>query len=177
MPTWVLTLGELDERLLRALVLRRPGVAAPAMRIVTRLGAPAAAVTLVLLLCLVPLPGSPFVALEAALTLASSHLLVQAIKRLANRPRPRLPVGSRSLIEAPDRFSFPSGHAAAALSLVLPLAPEVSVTLAVPLLGLGLLVGISRCYLGLHYPGDVVVGWLLALICSIPVQAATPTVV
>lgn len=177
MPAWLLTLGDVDERLLRALVLRRRKLAVPAVRAVTRLGEPATAVALALLFCVVPLPGSPLVALEAVLTLASSHLLVQVLKRVTGRPRPRLPPGSRSLIEPPDRFSFPSGHAAAALSLVLPLAPELSLTVAVPLVALGLLVGVSRCYLGVHYPGDVVVGWLLALICAVPIQAAMPVVV
>lgn len=33
---------------------------------------------------------------------------------------------------------------------------------SVPLLGL--VVGFSRCYLGVHSPGDVIVAWLLARI-------------
>lgn len=174
MPPWLLTLGEVDERLLRVLVLRRRTLAIRAMRAVTRLGDPLSAVVLALLLLVAPSPGSPLVPLEAALTLATSHLLVQVIKRLANRPRPRLPLGTRSLTDAPDRFSFPSGHAAAALSLALPLVPTLSLALALPLLGLALLVGVSRCYLGVHYPGDVLVGWVLAGICAVGGHALLP---
>ena len=100
--------------------------------------------------------------LIAAFNLAVSHALVQLLKRTVGRPRPSLPPGA-CLIEAPDRFSFPSGHAAAALSLVLPLAAIAPASLSAATLGLGVLVGLSRCYLGVHYPGDVIVGWALAL--------------
>jgi undecaprenyl-diphosphatase len=67
-----------------------------------------------------------------------------------------------SLIHPPDRFSFPSGHAAAGLSLALPLALALPVVLGITVLSLGLAVGLTRCYLGVHYPGDVLAGWSLA---------------
>jgi undecaprenyl-diphosphatase len=97
----------------------------------------------------------------ALVAVASSHLLVQLLKRTISRPRPRLPIGVAALIQPPDRFSFPSGHAAAALSLALAIAPAAGV-LGVAILAVGFAVGISRCYLGVHYPGDVLAGWLVA---------------
>jgi len=100
----------------------------------------------------------------AAFALGTSFLAAQVLKRSISRPRPVLPVGMRSLIEAPDRFSFPSGHAAAALSVALGLGLALPGIAAVGLVALGLLIGITRCYLGVHYPGDVMVGWCLALI-------------
>jgi membrane-associated phospholipid phosphatase len=56
--------------------------------------------------------------------------------------------------------SVPSGQASAlsiapGLALALPAAlPEVP--------GLGLIAGVRRCQLGVHHPGDVLAGWLLA---------------
>jgi undecaprenyl-diphosphatase len=40
--------------------------------------------------------------------------------------------------------------------------------LAIPLLILALLVGFSRVMLGVHYPGDVVVGQAIALLTAYP---------
>jgi undecaprenyl-diphosphatase len=66
------------------------------------------------------------------------------------------------LVTVPDRFSFPSGHATAAMSMALPLFLAVPGLGGVVFLVTGILVGLSRCYLGVHYPGDVAAGWALA---------------
>ena len=84
------------------------------------------------------------------------------MKRTIDRPRPRLPVGTALLLEPPDRFSFPSGHAAASLSVGLPIAGALPPEVGGMVIAVALLVGLSRCYLGVHYPGDVLMGWLLA---------------
>ena len=85
-------------------------------------------------------------------------------KLLFGRARPDLWV---SLAPESD-YSFPSGHAMGSMATVAAL-----VTLAWPtrwrwpvLAGGGLfvaLVGLSRLYLGVHYPSDVLTGWLAAL--------------
>jgi undecaprenyl-diphosphatase len=98
------------------------------------------------------------VSAQAALALTLSHLVVQAIKRSVNRERP----ATTPLIPCPDRFSFPSGHATAALAVAL------SYGLAFPgwapfLVAAALVVGWSRVVLGVHYPGDVVMGQGIAL--------------
>lgn len=102
-------------------------------------------------------------ALQAFTLIVVSHLFVQAFKRTLRRERPRLERGIRYLTRIPDRFSLPSGHAAAALSFVLPFASAASTLVGAVLLFFGVLVGLSRPYLGVHYPGDVVAGWAIAI--------------
>lgn len=167
----ILTLGHVDEKLLHALVLRRRRFADVLMRAVTRLGDAPVIIAPTLALALGAFPALRGAGVVAAFALAASHLAVQLLKRSVVRPRPRLPVGMGFLIDPQDRFSFPSGHAAAGLSLALPLAVALSGPLAGAVLTLGLLVGVSRCYLGVHYPGDVVMGWTLA---ALAVLAAGP---
>lgn len=97
----------------------------------------------------------------ALATLVLSHLLVQMVKRTVVRPRPSHGASISSLIAAPDRFAFPSGHSAAAMSVAIAYAVAYP-TLAAPILLLAALAGMSRVFLGVHYPGDVLVGQLLA---------------
>ena len=56
-----------------------------------------------------------------------------------------------------DEFSFPSGHTSAAF-LVAMIITHFSPALAVPMFAFAFLVGMSRIYLGVHYPSDILAG-------------------
>ena len=107
---------------------------------------------------------------DALVALVASHLVVQAIKRSVGRPRPSRTADFRTLVTEPDRFSFPSGHSAAAMSVAVAYALWFP-ALAAPLMMFAALVGLSRVALGVHYPGDVFVGQLIAAVTAFLVAA------
>ena len=98
---------------------------------------------------------------RAGLALALSHLVIQIVKRSVGRERPSERLASCAAIANPDRFSFPSGHACSSLAVALAYALAFPALLPF-LVAVGLVVGWSRVVLGVHYPGDVVVGQLIA---------------
>jgi undecaprenyl-diphosphatase len=109
-------------------------------------------------------------AVQAAWSLAISHLIVQVIKRNVVRTRPHLAAQVTAHIGIPDRFSFPSGHSAAVMSVAFIHAMTFR-SLAVPMMALAALVGFSRVKLGVHYPGDVLVGQIIAIATGFAVRA------
>jgi undecaprenyl-diphosphatase len=87
--------------------------------------------------------------------------LSQALKRRLNRARPTSAIaGFEALSDNPDAFSFPSGHTTAAFAVAVAFQGEAFA--AGPLaLALAVGIGLSRVYLGAHYPLDVAAGALL----------------
>ncbi|MFI5280548.1 MAG: phosphatase PAP2 family protein [Gemmatimonadales bacterium] len=127
------------------------------MRRLTHLGG--ARVTLGIGLALTALGGAERrVGLAALAGNAFSHLLVQVLKRTVRRPRPCGPEGELlALIDLPDPFSFPSGHAAAAFAVAVP-AAVLHPLLAPVTLTLAAMVAWSRVALRVHWPGDALAG-------------------
>ncbi|WP_251551516.1 phosphatase PAP2 family protein [Neobacillus muris] len=100
-------------------------------------------------------------AIAGALALSASHIPVQIAKVLFPRKRPYLTLDSTKFPENPLKdHSFPSGHTTAIFAILTPYILSVP-QIAFLLILLGLSVGLSRIYLGLHYPSDVLVGAFL----------------
>lgn len=105
-----------------------------------------------------------------AIVIVINQFFVQVIKRIVNRPRPYTVIKQASCVKPPKcKYSFPSGHTNAAFSIAFVLS-HVFPVLSVLYFTLAGLVGISRIYLGYHYPSDVLVGFAASYIAFIPVS-------
>lgn len=166
--------GGLDKKLL--LMLRNPAdLADPIgpqwleemMRDFTALGGVG---VLVLLVCcvagFVALTGRRRTALLVIAAIGSGLLLSSLLKYGFSRPRPDLvPHGARVYTS-----SFPSGHSTMSAIVYLTLGALLARTqrsgvVKVFVMGVAamvtLLVGVSRVYLGVHWPTDVLAGWVI----------------
>jgi undecaprenyl-diphosphatase len=92
-------------------------------------------------------------------------LLGQGMKKVFLRPRPytTAPERVRLLIDPPPATSWPSSHPMVLFAFLTAATHELDVPVAgrAVLTGLAGAVGISRTYVGVHYPSDVVGGLLL----------------
>jgi len=104
---------------------------------------------------------APRLGLRAALAMLVAQFLVMVMKDFFGQPRP-FQVDPRIISEGEWGLSFPSGHAQGAMVYYGLIAAVVAQRWVTALLGVIIfLVGFSRAYLGVHYPHDVVAGWLI----------------
>jgi undecaprenyl-diphosphatase len=109
------------------------------------------------------------------LALGLAGLVTDAIaKPLVGRVRPFVDhVEYREIGVRPDTPSFPSGHAATAAAGALALS-RIWPAVAIPAWTLAAIIAISRVALGVHFPSDILVGFILGGLLARFVCARAP---
>jgi len=103
------------------------------------------------------------IGVRALLILIYTDFIAYSFKQLLHQPRPYW-IGDVKALSAEPSYGIPSSHASNTLSVGGYLAIQVKkkwfwIFVAV----IVLLIGISRLYLGVHFPQDVLFGWLIGL--------------
>ena len=110
-------------------------------------------------------------------TVIGANLVDEAMKLFFHRPRPE-PWFDYPL---PFTYSFPSGHAFVSFCFCLCLAeilirdkwpPAGKLAMWSAALGCTLTIGLSRVYLGVHYPTDVLAGYAAGIVWTTLIRAA-----
>ncbi|WP_067563555.1 phosphatase PAP2 family protein [Nocardia acidivorans] len=159
-----------DASLLRWFIDHRSGAATAFAKVISELGGTATMTVLGVAACSALAWRRQWeTAVFVGFTALGSGALVFFGKLLIGRPRP--PLIDRMVVET--NYSYPSGHALGSAVVVgvvvaavlLPLLRGVWRMLLVAVTVLFLLgVGVSRLYLGVHWPTDIVAGWIFGVL-------------
>lgn len=90
-----------------------------------------------------------------------------ALKNIIHRIRPYDFIGSLNILVNPEHdFSFPSGHASSSFAAAWAIWRGGSKRFGALALILATLIALSRLYVGVHYPTDVLAGAMVGILCG-----------
>ena len=166
------TLVSTFDRNAATLVQKLPASLEPLMSLATAVGEPVVLFTSGAAVALIGLVRKDYKLLQIELLAVAAFCTNVTLKHAVHRARPdTMFVESMKL----QSYSFPSGHAFGSTVFYGLLAYLANSRLAAPwsyvvaglLAVLIVLIGLSRIYLGAHFPSDVVVGWALGLLALV----------
>ncbi len=101
------------------------------------------------------------VSMVMALGFIIAIILGELSKLLIAQPRPN--ISFHLISESPNDYSYPSGHALIVATGAIIALLTLPYIISIPLLLESISVSYSRIYLGVHWPIDIVGGWVLGL--------------
>lgn len=142
-------------------------------RVITTLGN-GGAIWILLTLVMLTMPKTRKIGCMMALSLIGILLINNMmIKNLVARTRPYEVIGGLTyLVPKPREFSFPSGHAGSSFAAAWVMFRRLPRRYGVPALVLATLIALSRLYVGVHYPSDVLFGVIVGIAVSLAAEAA-----
>jgi len=142
----------------------RSGVLTPVLTVITHMGDKGIfwiLLTLALLIVRKTRPVGVICAASMVIGLIVTNLI---IKNWVARIRPyELIQGLECIVKKADDFSFPSGHTTNSLACAWVLFRRAPKKWGVPALVLAILISLSRLYVGIHYPTDVIGGAVIGI--------------
>lgn len=166
-------LSNLDGNILLFLqeYVRNP-VLTPILKVITTLGN-GGAIWIALTVLLLIIPRTRKVGCMAALALIGTLLINNMLlKNLVARTRPYEVIeGLTYIVRAPVDYSFPSGHAGCSFAVACIMFRRLPGRYGVPALVLAILISLSRLYVGVHYPSDVLFGVISGVVISYMAEA------
>lgn len=138
--------------------IRNP-ILTPFFKVITTLGN-GGAIWILLTLIMLILPKTRKVGCMMTVALIGTLLINNILlKNLIARTRPyEMIEGLTYLVSKPIDYSFPSGHAGSSFVTACVMFRRLPKRYGVPALILAILIALSRLYVGVHYPSDVLVG-------------------
>lgn len=170
-------LAAVDQAIIQA-IIALPNNLTPATLFFTEVGSVPVAIAVAVVFALAELVRRNYIRtlamLMSILALPAFYLVKESVQRAR-------PVGDYIISAGLHGYSFPSGHAtasAAVFGMIAVLAYSGyrrPWRYIIPIISLSLIlvIGISRVYLGAHYPTDVLGGWLLGLVFVSLLRAGT----
>ena len=172
-------LSSLDDNILLFFqeVIRNP-VLTPILKVITTLGN-GGAIWIVLAVLLLIIPKTRKVGFMAVLSLIGTLVINNMLlKNLVNRTRPYEVIeGLTYLVRTPTDSSFPSGHSACAFSVACIMFRRLPKKYGVPALVLAIVIALSRLYVGVHYPSDVLFGTISGIAISYAAEAVAEWII
>lgn len=114
------------------------------------------------------------VGIAMLLALIINHVATNMIlKDIFQRPRPFVTFSEIiPLIDKPGSFSFPSGHTSTSFAAAFAvLFMEKKRRYAIPAMIIAAMIGFSRMYVGVHYPGDILGGIVIGILSAFVASA------
>lgn len=94
------------------------------------------------------------------------------LKNLVARIRPYEVLENLTiLIPKPGEYSFPSGHSGSSFAVACVMFRQLPKRYGIPALILAALIGLSRLYVGVHYPSDVLFGAIDGIAIGLAAEA------
>ena len=145
----------------------RNDVLTPVLRLVTSLGN-AGIIWIVLTIILLLYHPTRKLGVLCLLALVGEFIVCNVlIKNIVKRARPYTKIeGLNPLVKKPTDYSFPSGHSSSSFAVGFTIFRKADKRWGIPALILATLISLSRLYVAVHYPSDVVVGIIIGIAFS-----------